>query len=150
MTMRPICSDDPSGSIAQAVIDTVFRAAPEGLNLHLTLDSSLEEAGLDSLTRMQVVNCLEEAFHIRFTEDSLYDIETCRDLVGYIAAKTAPPTKCRVPFAAETPPRKAEVVAGRNIEPECYEVERVPECVALAQRVAGTVAAGLENPFFRV
>ena len=150
MTMRPICSDDPSASIARAVIDAVCRAAPEGFNLHLTLDSSLEEAGLDSLTRMHVVNHLEEAFDIRFTEDSLHDIETCRDLVGYIAAKTAPPTNCRVPFAAGTPPRKPEVVAERSIEPECYEVERFPECVALAQRLAGTVAAGLENPFFRV
>jgi len=148
--MRPTSGDDPSASIAQAVFDAVCRAAPEDLNLHLTLDSSLEEAGLDSLTRMHVVNCLEEAFHIRFTEDSLYDIETCRDLVGYIAAKTAPPMKCAAPLAAATPPRKSVVVAESSIEPECYEVERFPECVALAQRLASTVAAGLENPFFRI
>ena len=69
MTTRPISSDDPSASIAQAVIDAVCRAAPEDLNLDLTLDSSLEEAELDSLGRMHVVNCLEESFHIRFTED---------------------------------------------------------------------------------
>ncbi len=149
MTMRPIYSDDPSASIAHAAIDAVARAAPEGFKLNLALDSSLEEAGLDSLARMHVVNGLEEAFHIRFTEESLYDIETCRDLVEYIAARTASPTTCRAPIAAATAPRKSEVAA-RNIEPQYYEVERFPECVALAQRLAGTAATGLENPFFRV
>ncbi len=131
------------------MIDEVCRSVPEGFNVHLTLDSSLEEAGLDSLARMHVVNGLEEAFHVRFTEESLYDIETCRDLVEYIGARIAPLTTCRAPFAAATAPRKSEVAA-RNIEPEHYEVERFPECVALAQRLEGTVAAGLENPFFRV
>ncbi len=150
MTMGPISGDDPSASIAQAVFDAVCRAAPEGLNLDLTLDSSLEDAGLDSLARMHVVNCLEEAFHIRFTEESLYDIETCRDLVGCIAAKTAPLTKQQAPLAAALPRRKSEAVAETSIAPECYEVERFPECVALAQRLAGTAAVGLENPFFRI
>jgi len=144
--MRPNPSDDPSTSISQAVLDAVCHAAPEGLNLQLTLDSSLGESGLDSLSRMHVVNGLEEAFHIRFTEDSLYDIETCRDLVSYIAAKSGPPAKLSV----AKPPRKSEVAAGRSIAPECYEVEQFPECVALAQRLAGTAAAGLEVPFFRV
>jgi 8-amino-7-oxononanoate synthase len=150
MTMRPICSDDSSAPITQAVFDAVCRAAPENLNLQLTLDSSLEEAGLDSLTRMHVVNCLEESFHIRFTEDSLYDIDTCRDLVGYIADKSGIPTKPQTPSAAALPLPKSEVVAGGSITPECYEVEQFPECVALGQRLAGTAAAGLENPFFRV
>jgi 8-amino-7-oxononanoate synthase len=150
MTMRPIGSDDPSGSIAQAVIDAVCRAAPEGFNVHLTLDSSLVEAGLDSLSRMHVVNCLEETFHIRFTEESLYDIETCRDLVGYIAAKSAPPTAQQAPLVTAMPRGKSKIVAERRIGPECYEVERFPECVALAQRLAGTAAAGLKNPFFRI
>ena len=99
---------------------------------------------------MHVVNCLEEAFHIRFTEDALYDIETCRDLVGYIAAKTAPARQGRAPVTAATPPPKSAVAAERSIAPECYDVERFPECVALAERLAGTAAVGLENPFFRV
>ena len=95
MTMRPICSDDPPASIAQAVIDAVCRATPQGFNLNLTLDSSLEEAGLDSLTRMHVVNCLEEAFHIRFTEDSLYDLDTCRDLVESLPPRRPPQRSVR-------------------------------------------------------
>ena len=153
MTMSPISIDHPLASIAQAVFDEVRRAAPEGLNVDLTLDSSLAEAGLESLTRMHVVNCLEEAFHIRFTEDSLYDIDTCRDLVEYIAAKTASPATRRASAASATtanPPGKTENAAERSISPECYEIERFPECIALAQRLAGTAAAGLENPFFRV
>ncbi len=103
--MLPICSDDPLASIARAVFDEVRRAAPEGLNFDLTLDSSLEEAGLDSLARMHVANCLEEAFHIRFSEDALYDIDTCRDLVAYIASKTAPPA---------TPPAAAAPIAAAD------------------------------------
>jgi len=153
MTMSPISIDYPLASIAQAVFDEVRRAAPEDLNVDLTLDSSLAEAGLESLARMHVVNCLEEAFHIRFTEDSLYDIDTCRDLVEYIAAKIASPATGRAPAASATaanPPGKTESAAERSIPPECYEIERFPECIALAQRLAGTAAAGLENPFFRV
>jgi len=152
MTMRPISSDDPSATITQAVFDEVRRAAPNGLNFDLTIDSSLEDAGLDSLTRMHVVNCLEEAFHIRFTEDSLYNIETCRDLVEYIAAKTAPQATSLAAVApvATTPPRKTEVAVARSISPECYDVEQFPECVAFAQRLAGSAAVGLVNPFFRV
>ena len=153
MTMLPISGDDPLASIAQAVFDEVRRAAPECLNFDLTLDSPLAEAGLESLALMHVVNCLEEAFHIRFTEDSLYDIDTCRDLIEYIAAKTAFPAMRRAPAAPAAtakPPEKTEDAMERNISPECYEIERFPECVALAQRLAGTAAVGLENPFFRV
>ena len=150
MSMQPLCADDPSASIAQAVLDAVCRAAPQDLNLRLTLDSSLEESGLDSLNRMHVVNCLEETFHIRFTEDALYDIDTCRDLVEYIAAKSAPSTKPRAPSAAAMPLRKSAVALTTGIAPEHYDVERFPECVALAERLAATAAGGLEIPFFRV
>ena len=153
MTMQPISGDDPSATIAQAVFDEVRRTAPNGLNFDLTIDSSLEDAGLDSLARMHVVNCLEEAFHVRFTEDSLYDIETCRDLVEYIAAKTVPQSlhsEPASPAVAVTPPRKKEVADQRSISPECYDVEQFPECVAFSQRLAGTAAVGLKIPFFRV
>ena len=100
MTLPPISNDHRMASIAQAVFDEVRRAAPAGLNFDLSLDSSLDEAGLESLARMHVVNCLEEAFHIRFTEDLLYDIVTCRDLVEYVAAKTAPPATRSAPACA--------------------------------------------------
>ncbi len=153
MTLPPISNDHRMASIAQAVFDEVRRAAPAGLNFDLSLDSSLDEAGLESLARMHVVNCLEEAFHIRFTEDLLYDIVTCRDLVEYVAAKTAPPATRSAPAApavAAEPPGKTDDAAERSILPEFYEIERFPECVAFAQRLAGTAAVGLENPFFRV
>ncbi|MGA2253339.1 MAG: hypothetical protein ABSG53_01650, partial [Thermoguttaceae bacterium] len=65
MTRLSICSDDPLDSITQAVFEEVRRAAPKGFTFDLTLDSALEDAWLDSLARMHVVNCLEEAFHIR-------------------------------------------------------------------------------------
>jgi len=148
------CSDDPLASIARSVFAEVRRAAPDGvIGFDLTLDSSLEDAGLDSLARMRVAGGLEEAFHIRFTEDSMYDIATCRDLVEYIAAKIAPhakPLAPAAPAAAGKPPAVAEEAAERVIAPECYQPEHFPECVALARRLADTAAAGLENPYFRV
>src|SRR5208283_2948927 len=103
-----------------------------------------------SLARMRVANALEEAFHIRFTEDALYDIETCRDLVEYIADKTAPAAKRPAPSAAAGAPATTEDSATRIVVADFDETDPFPECVALAQRLANTAAAGLENPFFRV
>ena len=80
-------SGDSTASVAEVVFDQVRSAVPEGLDGELALDSSLYDIGLDSLTRMQVLNRLEEKFGMRFSEDALFDMETCADLVGYIERK---------------------------------------------------------------
>ena len=74
-------SEDSSGTVAQTVFAQVRRLLPSGLDCGITLDSSLSEMGLDSLARMEALNCLEETFSVRFSEESLSDMETCRDVV---------------------------------------------------------------------
>ena len=71
------------------VFAQVQRLVPSGLDCRITLDISLYELGLGSLARMEALNCLEEKFGVRFSEDSLFDLETCRDVVGYIEANAA-------------------------------------------------------------
>ncbi len=135
-----------SSSITDAVFDVVRRTIPEGLNPEITPDTSLSEVGLDSLARMDVVNRLEEAFHVRFTEESLYDMETCSDLVEYIEATITGEAPARSRPNSTAPQRPAS----GEIRPERYDPELFPECVAFDQRLADTAAAGLDNPFFRV
>ncbi len=137
-------------TIAEAVFEQVRRAVPEGLDCDLALDSSLYEVGLDSLTRMDVVNRLEEAFGFRFSEETLYDMETCRDLVECIEANM---TQGKPGSASAGPAKvsaKVDPPEAREIRPEYSDVARFPECVAFGQRLAAAAAAGLENPFFRV
>ena len=82
--------EDLSATIADAVFEQVKRAVPEGLDCKPTLDSRLDEIGLDSLARMSVVNYLEERFQLRFSEDALYDMETCRDVIDYLEGHVGP------------------------------------------------------------
>jgi acyl carrier protein len=135
-------------SIAEAVYEQVRALVPGGLNSELTLDTSLFDLGLDSLTRMEVVNRMEETFSIRFSEESLYDLETCRDLVECIA-EHLDVAVARAARPASAPASPADV-APREISPEVSDVTQFPECVGLQQRLAAAAAAGLQSPFFRV
>ena len=167
MTAGSPTREDLSAAIAGAVFEQVQRAVPEGLDCKPTLDSPLDEIGLDSLARMNVVNCLEERFQLRFSEDALYDLETCRDLIEYLEAHLGPDglgssavataeasSDQRLPTAdGSGGARRSQdpaVPASREILPEDCDVTLFPECVALRKRIAGTLAAGIENPFFRV
>ena len=150
MTIGSRGSESLPGAIANAVFDQVRSVVPEGLDGDLTLDTSLFEIGLDSLARMDVLNRLEKAFGMRFSEESLYDMETCRDLVDYI--ETNAPGGGRGRESVEPAPAPAVHVAPSvgEVRPELCDVTRFPECIALDQRLTDTVAAGVPNPFFRV
>src|SRR5208283_3768125 len=84
MTISSETHEDLSYDVAQAVFDHVRRALPQDVACDISLDSALDEIGLDSITRMGILNCLEEAFGLRFSEDSLYDMVTCGDVIEYI------------------------------------------------------------------
>ena len=156
--------EDSQDAIAEAVLRQVQRMAPEGFGDDLALDSSLYDVGLDSMTRMDVVNRLEESFGMRFSEDSLYDMETCRDLVECIEASVSERNGERPAAAPDPSPQPSEASTDREIGPEDreigpedreigpenFEVTQFPECVAFEQRLAGMAAAGFANPFFRV
>jgi 8-amino-7-oxononanoate synthase len=135
--------------IVEAVFEQVRCVAPPDLVGDLTLDTPLLEVGLDSLAQMDVVNRIETGFGVRFAEESLYDLETCRDLVELIED-----TLSRANGPAPAAERAAdETAAERSSEPDSTDAEdvsRFPECVRFRQRLADSAAAGLQNPFFRV
>ena len=152
MTVGSRPREDPSGAVADAVFRHVRRVLPPGFECEITLDSSLHEIGLDSLARMDVLNCLEEGFGIRFSEDSLYDMETCRDVVEYIEAHGVGeglPRSSVKPAAKPAAPVPTDRPVGKDIPDSHWDVKQFPECVAFQERLAGTAAAGLTIPFFR-
>jgi 8-amino-7-oxononanoate synthase len=144
--------EDQFATITEAVFDQVRRVLPPDIDCEITLDSSLDETGINSLARMEVLNRLEEAFGLRFSEDSLYDMATCRDVIEYVQANARrgssdwqPLAPALVPPPAASPPEEIGAIPA-----EYCDVRLFPECAAFGQRFAGMAAAGLQNPFFRV
>jgi 8-amino-7-oxononanoate synthase len=135
--------------IADSVLDQVRGLVPTGLGVELNLDTPLHELGLDSLARMEAVNRLEAAYSIRFSEDSLHDIETCRDLADCVIEKLGG-SASKIPRADV---RRQPPVMPR-IEPRAHDehsnVSLFAECLAFQRRLDETAAAGLTNPYFRV
>ena len=148
MTVDRIPREISLENVTDTVVEQVRRVLPPGLDCPITLDSSLHDIGLDSLARMNVLNDLEEAFGVRFSEESLYDMESCRDMIEFIQAKLVPgcfPRSNMLPPASPPPaPTKAPGIARQH-----WDVREFPECIALQERFISTAAAGLTNPFFR-
>jgi len=143
-------------SIAEEVYRHVRDVAKGQLDWELTPQTSLYEVGLDSLARMEVINRLEEAFSIRFREESLYDLETCRDLFALIAEHLSVSLEetanepANVPEDGAVPPIAPE--HGGASQPDATEsdVTQFAEVVGFDERLALAAAAGLQSPFFRV
>lgn len=138
----------PRSEIAETVLQQVRSALSDEYSGQLELDSPLRELGLDSLATMEAVNRIEAEFGIRFTEESLYDIESCQDLVACVEQRLADDRGSVAPSPSVTEPTAkmqspAELAAAAD-------VAQFPECQAFSQRLADTAAAGLANPFFRV
>ncbi len=149
MTAGPKDVEGHRVAVAEAVLAQVKGVLPEGVAGDLSLDSSLYELGLDSVTVMEVVNRIEEKFSVRFQEQWLYDMETCRDLVECVAANMAGGTPGAAPVAPRPAGARSEMASDGCIPVEHYDVTRFPECVAFHQRLSAAAAAGLEDPFFR-
>ena len=54
----------------------------------ITLQTSFEELGADSLDLFQIISELEEAFDIEFANDDAENIKTVEDAVKYVQAAT--------------------------------------------------------------
>ncbi|MGO8690055.1 MAG: aminotransferase class I/II-fold pyridoxal phosphate-dependent enzyme [Thermoguttaceae bacterium] len=150
MTVGSQAQEARFGLIAEAVFAQVRRGIPSDVDCELALDSRLDEIGLDSLARMAVLNRLEEAFGLRFSEEALYDMGTCRDMIEYVDANASCGNSPWKPAAAAPVPSPPTASRSETIPVEHYDVARFPECIAMGERLAGMAAAGLENPFFRV
>jgi 8-amino-7-oxononanoate synthase len=105
----------------------------------ITLDSSIVELGLDSLERMEIIASLEEAFGGRFPEDVLLQIESCREVTAAVET-----------YLGRTPRARDQRAPDREIPPENYRFECLPEYRALRQQMDETAAAGFQNPYFKV
>lgn len=130
---RSESSAGPTGSVATDVWNAVQAVAKERAS-NLSLDSNLDELGLDSLERVELLAALESKLGGRFPVQVLPQLTTCRDLVEaatrYLGA------------AAPTP----EV--HREIAQEDYQFECSPEFVRLKQTFASLEQAGIANPYF--
>ena len=135
-------------AVAEAVIAQVRTVLPKGMGDTLSLDTPLVELGLDSLKIMEVINHTETLFGVRFREEWLYDLETCRDVAVCVAANL--PQGVALPQPAPgLEAARPEGRAGGSIPSQHYDVTQFPECVALDRRLAEAAEAGLVNPFFR-
>ena len=140
---------DSSNAVAKTVVELVRRVLPQGLNPNISLDTPLDELGLDSLARMEILGSMEQEFKVRFSEESLFEIETCRDLVEHIETTVNQGTTAGSSAAAIATPASTESSATQGIPPQHHDVAQFPECAAFRQRLKTMAAARLENPFFR-
>jgi 8-amino-7-oxononanoate synthase len=140
-------------SIVETVFEQVRCVAPADLVADLTLDTPLLEVGLDSLAQMDVVNRIESIFGVRFAEESLYDLETCRDLVVLIEdtlARANGPARESVRESERVVEQASPQVVAAFETANAGDVSSFPECVRFRERLHDSAAAGLRNPFFRV
>lgn len=136
--------------ITESVLEQVRGLVPSGLGVELELDTPLHELGLDSLARMEAVNRIESAYSIRFSEDSLHDIETCRDLADCVIEKLCGSATVTPRDVVRREPPAAMPSAAPRVPSEQSDVTQFAECLAFQQRLDETAAAGLTNPYFRV
>lgn len=143
-------SQEAQNTVAEVVMAQVRAVVQDaGLADELTLDTPLNELGVDSLAVMDAINRVEELFGMRFREEWLYDIETCRDLVERVLATTSPEKMAEFAPSAKPAPQPTREAEG-EIPASHYDVSLFPECIAFRQRLEAGAQAGFENPFFRV
>jgi 8-amino-7-oxononanoate synthase len=88
---------------------------------------------------MEILSAIEERFRIRFPEELMPQLETCRDVLRAIENNLGQPAPCG---ASGTP--TADVPA------EYYRFDQFPEYVKLKRNLELIEAAGLGNPYFNV
>jgi len=141
--------DNSHMATAQSVIEMVRRVLPQGVAPDISLDTRLDELGLDSLAIMEVLGAIEQEYHVRFVEESLFEIETCRDLLEYVETAGSPRTATGSATAGAAERVSPKGATGEEITPPQYDVAQFPECAAFQERLSGMAATGVENPFFR-
>jgi 8-amino-7-oxononanoate synthase len=124
--------------IAAQVLEEVQRVAHERAR-GLTLDTNIAELGLDSLERMEILSSIEERFHIRFPEELIPQLETCRDVLRAVEDHLDQPA-----------PRTASGSAAAAPPAEYFRFEQFPEYIKLKKNLELIEASGLGNPYFNV
>jgi acyl carrier protein len=127
MSVGSKTQENQFAAIADAVFDQVRRSLPTNADGDISLDSRLDEIGLDSIARMDVLNRVEAAFGMRFSEDALYDMATCRDVIEYVEANASRGTSQWRPVAPAPRPLPQKVSTSGEIPAEHRDVTQFPE-----------------------
>jgi 8-amino-7-oxononanoate synthase len=117
---------------AAIVLDEVRAVASERATT-LGLESRLDELGLDSLERMDVVARVENACRVRFAESLLASVETCRDLAQLAQRSQSTP----VAISGEVPA-------------EYYDFQKSREYLQFQAALAKAAQLGETDPFLAV
>ncbi len=135
---------DPAPEIVDLVTKAVRAVAQERAKI-VDLDTNIVlDLGLDSLERLQISHILEGTFGGRFPEEVLQDIETVREVAEAIETHFGKDRIRTTPVLSLTQPEEIE----RNIGPEDYDFDCLPEYRRLKQTMLQFEMSGLPNPYF--
>lgn len=136
---------DPDAEVVELVKRAVKGVAQERAKL-LDLDTNIViDLGLDSLERLQIAHVLESSVGGRFPEEVLQEIETIREIAEAIE-KHFGKNRIRDDLA----PRDESEPQEREIAPEDYRFDLIPEYRRLKQTMSQFEMTGLPNPYFSV
>jgi 8-amino-7-oxononanoate synthase len=136
---------DPDVDIVELVKRAVKHVAQERAKL-LDLDTNIVvDLGLDSLERLQIAHVLESSVGGRFPEDVLQEIETVREIAEAIE-KHFGKERIRTDAVTQNEGQPAE----REVAPEDYRFDLMPEYRRLRQNIGQFEMTGLPNPFFSI
>jgi len=134
-------------SIERVVFEELARVIPAATIRILTPESSLAECGVDAARFLDLISRIEGRYQMRFRDEWLHGIRTCRDLMDCIAARMFDEADRAVETAGRATRQPGhQAAATRSPADDRFPF---PECAALEERLAGLESAGLENPFLR-
>jgi 8-amino-7-oxononanoate synthase len=111
--------------------------------IRLSLDSTLAEAGIDSLGRMELLAVLEGRFHVRLPESLGPELQTINDVAGAVADYVGrQQTSGCNGHCSETD--------ANDVPAEQYEIARFPEWTSLRRDAQRLELLGGSNPYFQV
>jgi len=77
--MKKISIEDIERKVIEAVSESLSIGAEE-----ITIESSLNETDMDSLSRIELLMELEEGFDIKISDEEAEKFQTVRDVIKYI------------------------------------------------------------------
>ncbi len=137
----------PDHEVVDIVMDAVRAVAQERAK-ELDLDTNIVlDLGLDSLERMQIAHALEQTFSGRFPEEVIQEIETIREISTAIQTHLG---KARINRDMVPTPTGLKPSDSREIAPEEYRFDQLPEYRKLKRTMAQFALTGVPNPYFTV
>jgi 7-keto-8-aminopelargonate synthetase-like enzyme/acyl-CoA synthetase (AMP-forming)/AMP-acid ligase II/acyl carrier protein len=132
--------------LRQDVLAEVRRLAQPTAS-RVTFDSTLAEAGLDSLGRMELLAALECRLGVRLPESLGAELQTVGDVAD--AVRHYALGRRATPEPTQSNGRSGHVLSDpATIPPEHYDVARFPEWMALARDVQRQELMGASPPYF--